>query len=168
MEKIWLLFYLISEGLLFVDFATGCIYMRKSKNEIFYPATVYEKLNGYLEVKISYKGKRYYYFVHRVVMMAYLGKPIPDDLVVDHKDNNKKNNAINNLALVTSAENQRRKIEHMKQEGIKIKKLATNEQLITDKLAGLTTKEIMKKYGYISPSPIYIRLKKLLPAGALL
>lgn len=59
---------------------------------------------GYLT--ILWGGKRR--FLHQVVMMKALGvKALPDGMAVHHIDEDPKNNALDNLALVTRAGHQR-------------------------------------------------------------
>ena len=50
-------------------------------------------------------GKRKMYMVHRVVYESVTGAPIPEGLQVNHIDENKTNNNINNLNLMTCKEN---------------------------------------------------------------
>lgn len=53
-------------------------------------------LNGYLIVCLSKNGERKNYYVHRLVAEAFL--PNPNNLPeVNHKDENKKNNNVENL-----------------------------------------------------------------------
>jgi hypothetical protein len=58
------------------------------------------KLNGYIEVRI--KGKLYQ--GHRLVWV-YVNGDIPDGLLIDHVDENRSNNRIENLRLATKAQN---------------------------------------------------------------
>lgn len=52
--------------------------------------------DGYLRVNLSKNGELKTYFVHRLVQEAYL--PNPEGLLeVNHKDENKENNALQNL-----------------------------------------------------------------------
>lgn len=52
--------------------------------------------NGYLEVVLTVGKKQYTRKVHRLVAQAFIANP--DDLPqVNHKDENKKNNTVNNL-----------------------------------------------------------------------
>ena len=55
---------------------------------------------------ILYKnGNKSYYYVHRFVYETFKGE-IPKGMQTDHIDNNKKNNLINNLQLLSPRENQ--------------------------------------------------------------
>ena len=60
--------------------------------------------NGYLEVKIKYKGKDYKRRVNRLVATEFIPNPkgLPQ---VNHKDFNKRNNKVENLEWVTNKEN---------------------------------------------------------------
>lgn len=62
--------------------------------------------NGYLSVKLRPKNsdtfKRFY--IHRIVATAFLG-PGPEGYEVNHKDENKENNAVSNLEWVPKSEN---------------------------------------------------------------
>ena len=55
---------------------------------------------GYGRVKI--RGKQI--MAHRIIWQAFNG-PIPKGLEINHKDSNKKNNALSNLELVTKSQN---------------------------------------------------------------
>ena len=55
-----------------------------------------KKRDGYLQVGLCKGGERKYYKIHRLVAMTYI--PNPDNLPqVNHKDENKENNALPNL-----------------------------------------------------------------------
>lgn len=59
-----------------------------------------ENFKGYKRVVLSKNGKTKRYFVHRLVAMTFI--PNPDDLpIVNHKDENKTNNNVNNLEWCT-------------------------------------------------------------------
>lgn len=68
--------------------------------------TIASKLmrNGYYMTSAQYDNKVYYFMEHRVVWVWNNGA-IPCGLVVNHKDYNKANNAIENLELMTQKEN---------------------------------------------------------------
>ena len=59
---------------------------------------------GYLRVCVCLNKKRKKYLLHRFVYECFRGE-IPPELQVDHIDNNKKNNCIDNLQLLTPAAN---------------------------------------------------------------
>lgn len=61
--------------------------------------------NGYLRVTLYNKSiKRYTFFVHRLVWLNFVGD-IPNGLQINHKDENKTNNHLDNLELLTPKEN---------------------------------------------------------------
>lgn len=58
------------------------------------------KNNPYAHVRFAYKGKKKYFRVHRLVATAFI--PNPDNLPqVNHKDENPKNNRVENLEWCT-------------------------------------------------------------------
>ena len=57
---------------------------------------------GYRSVKVN--GRLYQ--EHRLIWMYYYGEDIPNDKEIDHIDNDRDNNRIDNLRLVTHEENQ--------------------------------------------------------------
>lgn len=73
--------------------------------------------DGYAEVCISFVEngihKRKYIRVHRLVYETICGD-IPDDLTIDHIDSNRRNNSIENLALISRAENTRKALKGKK------------------------------------------------------
>ena len=62
--------------------------------------------NGYLNLNLCKNGKRKNFNVHLLVAMAFLNhKPHGFKLVVDHRDNDKLNNNISNLQIITNRKN---------------------------------------------------------------
>ena len=59
---------------------------------------------GYFHHNFSLEGIQKTETIHRVVWKAFNG-PIPDGMTIDHIDNNKLNNRLDNLQLLTSGEN---------------------------------------------------------------
>lgn len=55
-------------------------------------------------------GTKKCYRLHRLVMMAFEPIPNPEEMEVNHKDGNKKNNKFSNLEWCTSSENQKHAI----------------------------------------------------------
>jgi len=59
---------------------------------------------GYYRITLHKKGKEKKFKLHRLVYEAYNGT-IPDNMEIDHINNDKKNNNIDNLRLATRVEN---------------------------------------------------------------
>lgn len=64
----------------------------------------YQNLKGYLFVELWKNGISKQYQVHRLVWMAFNG-PIPEGMQINHNDEEKTNNALANLSLMTPSEN---------------------------------------------------------------
>ncbi len=62
---------------------------------------------GYLRTCLNWWGRQYYFMVHRVVWVAENGIP-PSDLTIDHKNQNKQDNRLCNLEMITDSENRKR------------------------------------------------------------
>ena len=86
--------------------------------------------HGYLNFKLCENNIHKEYSVHRFVYECFKGT-IPKGMHTDHCDNNKENNSISNLQLLTPSENIRK--SHFK---IKVKSLniETKEEKIFDSL----------------------------------
>ena len=81
----------------------GDVYSYKYKK--FLVPRAYSK--GYLRVQLFKDGQSKMYRVHRLVAEAYI--PNPDNLPqVDHIDNDKTHNYVNNLQWITSRDNVRK------------------------------------------------------------
>ena len=79
----------------------GKIYSLKSDRLL--PQGITER--GYKQVDVyNDMGVKMHMKVHRLVYMAHVGV-IPNGLQVNHKDENKTNNCIDNLELMTNKEN---------------------------------------------------------------
>ena len=64
---------------------------------------------GYMQVQLGGDEKRRAY-VHHLVMEAFVGRR-PDGMVVNHKDGNKQNNALENLEYITPTANSHHAIQ---------------------------------------------------------
>lgn len=61
---------------------------------------------GYYDITLSKKGKQKHFLIHRLVWNHFgESNRIEKNLVVDHIDENKLNNHISNLQLLTNKEN---------------------------------------------------------------
>jgi hypothetical protein len=79
----------------------------KHKNKGLYYEKKPDKSNqGYLQLALNDNGNCKRFKVHRIIAMVYLGLDIDDKKqIIDHIDNNGKNNNMNNLRIVTQQEN---------------------------------------------------------------
>ena len=66
----------------------------------------YNKHDKHQRVKLSNRGTKKLFFVHRLVSTAFLG-PIPKGYEVNHLDGNPENNRIDNLEYVTRSQNRK-------------------------------------------------------------
>ena len=64
----------------------------------------FNNTQGYLQVVLTKGGKRDQPRVHRLVMQAFVG-PCPENMEVNHIDEDKTNNCISNLEYVTHKQN---------------------------------------------------------------
>lgn len=87
------------EGLYAIT-SCGKVWSYKSKRFIIpHPNT-----QGYLRIKLYKDGYYITYSIHRLVAEAYIPNP-ENKAQVNHKDENKANNCVNNLEWVTTKEN---------------------------------------------------------------
>lgn len=78
----------------------GQVYSMKSKRLL----TISDHGDGYKTVALKKEGKPKHPFVHRLVYEAFVSL-IPKGYEVNHKDENKSNNRLDNLELLTHWEN---------------------------------------------------------------
>lgn len=62
--------------------------------------------NGYIQVRVSHKGKIYHCYLHRIIWIYYNGD-IPKGLQINHIDGDKSNNTLNNLRLATPSQSKK-------------------------------------------------------------
>lgn len=68
------------------------------------PAGKIERGEQSLSVCLSINGKKFYKYIHHLVLNAFVG-PCPDNMEGCHKDDDKKNNKLSNLYWGTHLEN---------------------------------------------------------------
>lgn len=78
-------------------------YNNTNKEKILKPK---KESNGYLRVNLSKNGKAKMHSVHRLVAIAYIPNPENKE-TVNHKNENKEDNRVENLEWMTSYENNR-------------------------------------------------------------
>ena len=61
--------------------------------------------NGYKYVNLSKEGKVKYKYIHQAMAEVFLNHKINKKTVVDHIDNNRLNNNLDNLQIITNREN---------------------------------------------------------------
>jgi hypothetical protein len=82
----------------------GQVYSLK-RDKLIKPSNKNGIKGSYLVVTIyNDKGQKKYMLVHRLVYMAHVG-PIPKGMQINHKDEDKTNNCIENLEVVTPKQN---------------------------------------------------------------
>lgn len=86
--------------------------------------------NGYQIVFLGNNGKRERHYVHRLVAEAFLPKAEGKD-VVNHKDWNKRNNAVENLEWCTQKENIKHSADRMRHPKAKCKPTSTGHKYIS-------------------------------------
>ena len=106
--------------------------------------------NGYLKVTLYKNGEAKQESVHRLVMLAFVG---PSDLHVNHKDENKHNNNLDNLEYMTGSDNTRyscsKPVESYDMEtGEVVKRYTSASDVAADGHdSGAVSSVCLKKYG---------------------
>lgn len=75
-----------------------------------------QQKNGYITIDLHFDGNVERFFVHRLVAEAFLRKPYGKNYV-NHKDNIKNNNCVNNLEWCTQSENIQYAYDNGRKEG---------------------------------------------------
>lgn len=86
---------------------------------------------GYYSVSLILNRKHFSPFIHRLVFESVHGE-IPKGYVIDHIDNKKTNNSINNLQMITQKENIMKSVAHRptritQAKAVKATNLVTND-----------------------------------------
>lgn len=110
---------------------------------------------GIRNVCLCYQSKPKSHMVHRLVALAFLGKPPTDRHVVAHNDGNPSNNRLSNLRWATPSENSFDQVLHGTQKGKHYGRKAglTDEQVIAIRLDHRTQAEVAKDFG-IGPATV--------------
>lgn len=108
--------------------------------------------SGYVHINLSSNGVKKQVRAHRVIYMAANGH-IPDDMVVDHINNDKSDNRICNLQLLTAKENSKKAADdglYLSGEDNPRSKITAEirSRIAHDHCAlGMTYRELAQKYG---------------------
>lgn len=90
-------------------------YTRTIKGKVLSPRC--NGKSGYFQVKICNKGLGKNEYVHRLVWMAFNGE-IPEGYEIEHKDDDKSNNALSNLELFTRKQNMGKVLNKMTRDSL--------------------------------------------------
>lgn len=111
----------------------------------------------YLEAHIGPAGQQKTVSVHRLVVYAFLG-PIPEGMEVNHLDGNPRNNALDNLVVVTPQENE----AHAQANGLKPRGEGHGRAIYTEAqiramkqdaaAGGMTQKQLAEVHGIKLPT----------------
>lgn len=117
-------------------------YIKRGKSGFFKEGQI-QKLqnngNGYLYKQLKHEGRYRNFYIHRLVLMVFIGER-PDGMVICHKDGDTTSNNLNNLRYDTPLENNIDQFRH----GIEKGKLSNDDVLKVRKMYkdGYKTKEI--------------------------
>lgn len=104
--------------------------------------------NGYLSVRLSRNKKLHHKSLHRLVYRVFKGE-IPPGMHIDHMDGIRTNNSIDNLRVVTPAENNTNRL--FLRRGTEVNTNKLTEQQVMDirksKSNGMSGPELAKQYG---------------------
>lgn len=101
-------------------------------------------VNRHERVKLTYKGSRRVYSVHRLVWEAFKG-PIPEGMIIDHINGNGCCNWITNLQVITYSENTKRAFTMNRV----LKQSVRQTETLSYKQIG-RVKELLKKNKYLN------------------
>lgn len=101
-------------------------------------------VNRHERVKLTYKGSRRVYSVHRLVWEAFKG-PIPEGMIIDHINGNGCCNWITNLQVITYSENTKRAFTMNRV----LKQSVRQTEALSYKQIG-RVKELLKKNKYLN------------------
>jgi hypothetical protein len=112
-------------------------------------------------------GNRFTYRLHRFILESYLGRPLKQGYVVNHKDGIKGNNKIDNLEEVTPSENTKHAFamslctpQKGEDNAMSILKECEVKCMIRDVIDGYDNDALANKYGVHSRYVSLIRHKK--------
>ena len=125
----------------------GVVFGKRSKRQVVTPIND----RGYKLVQIWDGGKPKTYTLHKLIALLFLGET-PDGFEVDHIDNDKLNNHVNNLQFLTVAENRKKMWDYhgtSKISGFNSHCLRFTEEIFEEVLdlinQGLPNREILKR-----------------------
>lgn len=82
----------------------GKVFSKKIRHKDLHEMVPQPNDKGYLGIGLYRDGKRYYRFVHRLILETFVG-PCPPEMECCHNDGNPQNNNLTNLRWDTRANN---------------------------------------------------------------
>lgn len=160
------LLWLFDMGYVSVDTLKGLVY-RTRNNQAYYeePQLIRgsRTVGGYKRTCLRLKNDRVYPYLHQIVFL-YKYRHIPEGMTIDHKDNDKDNNRLSNLQLLSNADNARKghvdSPRPQKGEINKMSKLTTKEVIKIRKEALMKSAESLAKEYKVSVSNVYFILNR--------
>ncbi len=164
LEKQKKLLYLFDTGFITVDATKGFVYRnRHAGGFLSRSKQIVGSLDhqGYPQTRLCIKGATIAVRLHQIVYLAHF-RNIPEGLTIDHIDNNKLNNCIQNLQLLTNEDNiskshrdNPRKVRRGENNNkAKLTKGEVIELRLKREIFGDSIKALMKKYN-LSKSAVW-------------
>lgn len=130
-------------------------YKRSGKEKILIPTI---GKNGYKVVTLTKNGKQRKYYIHRLVAMAMIENPFPDKWVqVNHRDEDKMNNRVENLEWCSASYNTnygtgpKRRLDNRHTDGITLSIQCGRSYKVLCVETGevfMSTRDVERKLGY--------------------
>ena len=144
----------LANGDIFCDLHAGKVYGRRGPGGALRPVPVelgWMHPSGYVHINLSANGEKHQVRAHRVIYMAAYGH-IPDGMVVDHINNDKSDNRIGNLQLMTAKENSAKAARDGRyptgeMNGRSKLTVEMRTRLLYDHQHGLSYRQLAQKYG---------------------
>lgn len=144
----------LANGDIFCDLHAGKVYGRRGPGGALRPVPVelgWMHPSGYVHINLSANGEKHQVRAHRVIYMAAYGH-IPDGMAVDHINNDKSDNRIGNLQLMTAKENSAKAARDGRyptgeMNGRSKLTVEMRTRLLYDHQHGLSYRQLAQKYG---------------------
>jgi len=134
------------EGLYEISDCGEVMSLNYRKKNIRHPLSIFCNPKGYRMVNLAKEGKSKSYRINRLMAATFLGMDLDCDLTVDHKDEDKSNDVLTNLQILSRGDNMRKSSL-----GSKSKRAKINEEIAKsikeDITLGLRLKTIAESRG---------------------
>lgn len=96
------------EGLYEISDCGEVMSLNYRKKNIRHPLSIFSNRKGYRMVNLAKEGNTKSYRINRLMAAAFLGMDLNSDLTVDHKDEDKSNDTLSNLQILSRGDNMRK------------------------------------------------------------